>query len=177
MKHLLSFLLAAFAVPALAGETVALTPPNLADVDSLEEIIISGDRDSLSGARKAMVEAEERLYARFNELNKDDAFDIVCSEYAPTGTLLRRRVCEPRGLERWTSAEAQSILFSTEGTVTPNASASMKPVFVAESKKRMLDLIRKDPQLLRALLERARLEKHYEEIRKEKFKEHWIVWD
>jgi hypothetical protein len=177
VKHLLSFLLAASAVPALAGETVALTPPNIADVDALEEIIISGDRNSLSSARKAMVEAEDRLYARFNELNKDDAFDILCSEAAPIGTVLRKRVCEPRGLQQWTSAEARSILFNTEGTVTPNAAASMGPVFVAESKKRMLDLIRKDPELLRALLERARLEKHYEEIRKEKLKEQWAGWD
>ena len=42
-------------------------------------------------------------------------------------------------------------MFNTEGTVSPNASASMGPVFVAESKKRMLDLIRKDPVYYRPL--------------------------
>jgi len=46
-----------------------------------------------------------------------------------------------------------------------------------ELRKRTLDMLNKDPELKRALLERARLEQHYEALRKEKFRHRWIVWD
>jgi hypothetical protein len=46
-----------------------------------------------------------------------------------------------------------------------------------QMKKRTLEMIGKDPELKRALLERARLEQHFEELRREKFKDHFIVWD
>jgi hypothetical protein len=178
MKRLLSILLIVFAHPLWGAEaTVAVAPPNLAEVDALEEILIEGNRDSLSSARKAMEKAEDRLYDRFNELNPDDAFDIECGFEAPTGTRLKVRVCEVKGLQIWSQAEVGSLLFNTGSNVTMVLTASMRDVFMAEAKKRMLALIRKDPELMRALLERARLEKHYEELRKEKFSNRWIVWD
>jgi hypothetical protein len=178
MKHLLSSLLVVSAVPVLAGETtVAITPPNILDVETLEEVLIEGERDSLSSARKAIDEAEDRLYARFNELNDSDALDIECRMEAPTGTLLKRRVCEAKGLQDWTRPEVGALLFSTGGTFQPGASESARLSLMAEAKRRMLELLRKDPELLRALLERARLEKHYEELRKEKLKNRWVVWD
>jgi hypothetical protein len=178
MKPLLSFLLLVFAAPVLAVEpTVALTPPNIAEIQALEEVLIEGNRNSLSSARKAIDDAEDRLYARFNELSEGDAFDIECSVEAPTGTLLKRRMCHVKGLQPWDRAGAESILFSAGGTVSMVMTHVMREGFIAESKKRMRDLLRKDPELLRALLERARLEKHYEELRKEKFRNRWVVWD
>src|SRR5687767_3099518 len=113
MKHLLSLLFTLLAVPVLAGETVAVAPPNIMDVDALEEVIIEGDRDSLSAARKAIDEAEDRLYSRYNELNDADAYDIECAVEAPTGTLIKRRVCDAKGVTQWTAMEASTILMST----------------------------------------------------------------
>ena len=177
MKHLFSLLLVVTAVPALAGKTVAIAPPDLAEVETLEEVIVAGDRSSLSSARKAIDDAEDRLYARFNELNDVDAFDIVCRVEASTGTLIKKRACEAEGLGEWMSMEVATVLFSAGGMVPASTTGAMRELFMAESKKRMLQLLRKDAGLKRALLERARLEKHYEDLRKEKFAGHWIVWD
>ena len=43
-----------------------------------------------------MNDAEDRIYARFNELNEDDVFDVGCSIEPPTGTRLGRRMCRVR---------------------------------------------------------------------------------
>src|SRR5687767_12369274 len=114
MKCVLSLLLVVSAIPVVAGEaTVAITPPDITAVDALEEVLIEGNRHSLSSARKAMEDAEDRLYARFNELNEADAFDVECRWEAPTGTLLKSRVCEVKGLQAWSRAEVGSLLFNT----------------------------------------------------------------
>ena len=48
---------------------------------------------------------------------------------------------------------------------------------MVEMRKRVLERLKKDPDLLRALLERAKLQQHYEALRKKKFENAWVVWD
>jgi hypothetical protein len=43
--------------------------------------------------RQAVVEAEDRFHARYNELNDNDDFDVNCRQEARTGTKLERRIC------------------------------------------------------------------------------------
>lgn len=38
---------------------------------------------------------EEDFYDKFNELNLDDAYDIICYEYVPTMSHIPKRQCEP----------------------------------------------------------------------------------
>jgi len=59
--------------------------------DVLDEVLISGTR--LSELKKAVVAAEDRFYARYNELNKRDIFDIECQVDAPLGTRIPQRWC------------------------------------------------------------------------------------
>ena len=184
MKHLLSFLLATLAlaggpsIAVLAAETSAVAPADLSEIRDLEEIVVTGDR-TLSAAREAIVEAEDRFYNRYNELNTDDKFDIKC-RMQEQGSKFRVRVCIPRYVEEGTHAEAMKLLMpsSVGGAVMLASSETVGASLRAELKKRTLDLVRKDPELMRALLERARLEQYYQQLRKEKFKNgKWIVWD
>ena len=92
MNRLLALLLAVLAAPAIAGKTEALTPSNVDDVASLDEIVIQGDR-TLSAARQAIVDAEDRFYRRWNELNTNNDYDISCQSYTRTGTRLSTRLC------------------------------------------------------------------------------------
>jgi hypothetical protein len=67
-------------------DKAATTPTEL-----LDEVVVRGTR--LSELKAAIVEAEDRFYARYNELNNVDVFDIVCTIDSPTGTKINQRVC------------------------------------------------------------------------------------
>lgn len=164
-------------LPALAARTQAITPVDVMQVQALDEIIVGGDRDSLSAARKAVVEAEDRFYARFNAINDDHAYDMRCSVRAPTGSIVERRVCLPRLVDDAIEANTQEILRTTSGPVYRVPPEVLYASAMPEMKRRMLTLLKKDPELLRALLERTRLQQHFDELHKRKFDGHWVVWD
>lgn len=48
-----------------------------------------------SDLRELIVDVEDDFFARFNELNIDDEYDVYCYEYVPTMSHIKQRVCEP----------------------------------------------------------------------------------
>jgi len=46
--------------------------------------------------KKLLVQIEDDFFAKFNELNLDDDYDVVCYRFKPTGSHISRRVCEPQ---------------------------------------------------------------------------------
>lgn len=183
MRKWLWILLVAAPVPALAAGTVAVVPGDPGEVKSLEEVIVTGER-SLSAARMAIIAAEDRFYARWNSLNDDRRFDISCHEETPRDhhSRILRRVCEPAYIAQMTGQEGQQLMMAMQGGMSADGAVIAPPsgapalVLQQELRKRTLEMLGKDPELLRALLERARLEQHYETLHKEKFKDRWIVW-
>lgn len=171
----LSVLLAALLsfTPVLAEETVAVAPEDLSGMETLDEVVVTGKLDSLSAARQAVIAAEDRFYARYNELNTDDMMDIRCRFEAPTGSRIPRRVCQPKLVEEAARDEALRFLDTANGNAAPLTMDSMK----AELKARTLKLLAKDPELMRALLERARLEQYFNDLHARKFRNRWIAWD
>ena len=70
-------------------------PPRTATARQIEEIVVFPllrRRD----LRVRIETAEDNLFARFNELNEDDEFDIVCYRMKRTTSHISRRVCDPR---------------------------------------------------------------------------------
>ncbi|MEY2854153.1 MAG: hypothetical protein RL030_1285 [Pseudomonadota bacterium] len=184
MKKLVLFVLAAATAPAWAEKTVAVTPAEIDQIRELEEVIVTGDR-KLSAARKAIEEAEGRFYGRWNEINGDRAFDIHCFAETPTGTRLSTRVCVPLFVMNIQAAAAQQTLMAMQGGMSADGGNNVvvtdgTPLIMLQRealRKRMLELANSDPELKRALLERARLDQYYQALRKEKFKGRLIVWD
>lgn len=178
-------MLALAATPALGGKTVAIAPENLDALQSLDEVTVEGD-PSLSAARIAVQAAEDRFYRRWNNVNKDPKFDITCGMQTPGDhpSRIARRVCQPMFIERIaqdaaqrTMAAMQGSMGSQGGVVNVGVSEAEAMQLQRELRQRTLEALRKDPALQRALVEHARLAQHYEELRKEKFKDRWIVWD
>lgn len=169
----LLLLAAALSLPARGEDTIAVAPADLDAVETLDEIIVSGRLDSLSSAWKAVIEAEDRFYARYNELNQDDSMDITCRFEQPTGTRIPKRTCQARYFDEASRSEAMRVLGTMEGNVR-----SLRPdAMQAELKARTLKLLKTDPQLKRALLERARLDQYYQALRAGKLKEGKVVLD
>jgi hypothetical protein len=177
--QVLSVLLATLVpvVPVAAAETVAVAPADLSGIRTLDEVVVTGKLDSLPAAREAVIAAEDRFYARYNELNKDDMLDVQCRFEQPTGTRIPRRTCGTRMLDEETRAEAQTFVGMAEGTVNLVSAQALNAPVQAELRKRVLALTREDPQLLRALLERARLEQYYEDLSAKKFRTRKVVWE
>jgi hypothetical protein len=57
-----------------------------------DEIIVRGRRGA--DLRLEVERAENAIFARFNDINSDDRFDITCRLEAPIGSRIDRRVCE-----------------------------------------------------------------------------------
>lgn len=165
------------ACPAAAAKAVAVSPPDITRVQVLEEILVMGDRDSLSAARKAAAVAEDRVYDRFNAGNDDHAYDMVCSERAPTGSLIRQRMCLPRLVDDAMAAETARLVQGQGSTGVMLVPDALRQNAMTEVKRRLRERVRKDPELLRALLEHARLQSHVAALHQRKFQGRWIVWD
>jgi hypothetical protein len=68
-----------------------------------EEVVVVGR--SLGDLRRQIQLAQEAVFAKFNEINSDDAFDVRCRRVTPTGTHISQRVCEPNF---WRDAQAEA---------------------------------------------------------------------
>jgi hypothetical protein len=158
--------------PTFAAEE-PVQPP--ADIES---VIISGHLNKLREVQKAIVDAEDRFYARYNQLNKNHDFDIECSVEAPTGTRLEVRECLPKFAAALTKQDVRGLLSSgtsVDGGVFKPSAGGLISNRMPELKSRMAQVVRSDPELQRLLRERALLAQHYKELSEKKFKGHLIV--
>ncbi len=186
-RHLVCMLMALAVAPATslpAAETAAVAPPNVTEVKTLDEVVVTGNLESLSAARNAVLAAEDRFYARYNKLNKDSRFDVHCRQQTPSDHVSRftTRVCDPGYVDDATQIEALKMFPSNglqKGDVFVSLASAVlfRQAGLPELQRRTLELIRSDPELLRALLERARLQEHYDTLRQKKFKGRTIVSD
>jgi hypothetical protein len=150
---------------------------DIMNVQTLDEVVVTGRLDSLSGLQAAIVEAENRFYERWNELNDDDRLDVQCRVEAPTGTRLTRRRCEPRMVDDKTREAALAVVGVSEGAAHFNSTDAIRLDTAVELRKRTLVLLEHDAPLRRALLERARLQQLYDERRRERMAGRLVVWD
>lgn len=115
-------------LPALSSFVIAQesAPENQSASASDEtpyEIVITGEV-TRSRLRDMIIEVEEAFFARFNELNDDDDYDIQCYKYTPTMSHISERVCEPEFMIRARSSNASetTFLLGQGGRDTINAS-------------------------------------------------------
>jgi hypothetical protein len=140
-------------------------------------VVVTGKLGTLSGLTKAINEAEDRFYQRFNEINKDRTMDILCRVEAPTGTRLKHKSCYPQAVDDLTRDEALRFMGVTSGNINPTSPFAIQQAIRPELKQRTLEMLKKDPELLRALLEHARLTQMYAELRAKKLATSSVVWD
>lgn len=141
------------------------------ELEELDEAKVKATK--LWQMREKMVALEEQFYARYNELNKNDDFDVHCAMEAPLGTRLKKRVCRIEFYEDAQAREAQAFL---DGSVAPSADSVMLERR-DEFTKAMLGVINSDTRLRKLIREREELEKRYIAERKRRFKGKWILFE
>jgi hypothetical protein len=162
--------------PGAAPQGTPLTNKDGTPLQTLDDVVVTGKLNSLSGIRKAMVDAQDRFYNRWNELNKDPQWNVTCENIAPTGTRIAKRVCDPQKIADEQHDQAMYLL-GMGGNVRFTSVEEMRRVINPELKERMLKMVKVDPELMTALLEHAKLVQIYEDTRKKKFTGHLFVND
>lgn len=95
-------------------------------VGSLPYEVIVRPRVTRAHLRELITEVEDDFFAKFNELNLDDAYDIACYKHTPTMSHISERVCEPwfvLNTRNLNSSEVTMFLGST-GKWTPGSARS-----------------------------------------------------
>jgi hypothetical protein len=178
-----ALVLACLAMPVAATEQPA-TAPDSSRSEAIDEVLVRGTR--LRELRAEIVAAEDRFYARYNELNKVDDFDIACAEDAHTGTRIPRRRCFTKvqqdakaqhGLEVLQMFQQQSGSGPADPSQSDARSAGMTavgrppntdPVAVWEARfdeyrDNMLYLMKMHPELRRMAREAEKAQRRYDD--------------
>jgi hypothetical protein len=85
--------------PPAAADDPAPQPPAAVD----DEVIVRGQ--TRADLRLQIKLAEDAVFARFNEINSSDDFDIHCRDEMPLGSRIPRRVCQANF---WRDAQADA---------------------------------------------------------------------
>jgi len=160
------------ACPALAavpGTTVPVSPDEV-----LDEVEVKGVR--IWQLRAAVIKAEDRVIARYNDLNRDDDLDIECLSNTPTGTRLSFRYCRTKLQKRtqqddswnWISSALSMQLEPGMGT-SPPPPLPETPTRLLERmedyKKNLATLLQDDPRLRELVKEHSDARRRYEAAR------------
>jgi hypothetical protein len=136
----------------------------------LDEVIVEGS--PLWKLRREIRETEDRFYARYNELNTNDDFDVYCAKQAALGSRLRSTRCR---IAFYQDAEIAAVQAYLTGGFAPDPEI----VFLErwdEYRRQALAVINSDVNLRRLVHRREELGKSYQKARKDYFKDRWIRW-
>jgi len=132
--------------------------PSAEDRALVEEVIVIGLRP-INSIRHEITNTEDLIYATFNELNDEDAFDIICTKEAPIGSQIRRRVCRSRFMVESETQAFMDFLDTGYGEV----SLSRQRLVIQHQSEIMADLANKNPAFLQLLKRRWALRQVYEQ--------------
>lgn len=112
--------------------------------------------------RDEIVKIQTEFYAVFNRNNDDDAFDVVCHKFTPTGSNIPQTGCEPGFVTARRGENANDYRLGTDELLTQDAlMQELQPQF-AQLTERMNALAASDQyfrelgQILQMLNERLR---------------------
>jgi len=158
-------------VLASAGAAQVASAAAATESTELPEVQVMGKR--LSQMRQDIIKTEDKFFALFNELNKDDDYDVHCGNEARTGTRLKQRVCRVHYYEKAQADEARAFLTGDYAPPADMIALERGP----EYEKKALAVINAHPELRKLIRERDALEKKYNATRKERFKGRWILFE
>lgn len=146
---------------------LALSPCTLSaqtsETEEVLEIEVRGYR-RLSVLLNAIDEAEDHMYAVFNDLNDDDRYDIHCLREAPLGTRIRQKVCKPEFLESAERETALDFVSAAQGSAYANTATPTNAVIGFEMpnlEEKMREIALSRPEFAEALTRLYLLQEQY----------------
>ncbi len=93
--------------------------------EPVEEITVHAD-DTITALRHRLRAVDEQFFARYNELNSNDDFDMICKRETRIGSQIPRRVCLSR-LHRAMISESSTDVAEDMADGTDNAIVDESP--------------------------------------------------
>ena len=142
----------------------------------LEEVEVIGKK--LHQLQRELVQAQDRFYALYNELNTNDDFDIHCLMEARTGALIRKRECRLEFLMEASAQEAQDFYLSITGSAMGSAAISPQMQWLQrqdEYRRNIRAVLEAHPQLIELAADWMQRQRQYDKARKERLKGRLIL--
>ncbi len=148
----------------------------------LDEVVVNGAQ--LDQVMKELVEAEDRFFRRYNELNTKNDFDIQCQKEARIGTRLKKRHCRAGFEEKAIAEEGQEagkIFQSIQDQFRQGASnpvvgggplvpgVQVMEMRRPEFREHMKEVVSRNPELIELLQKHAELIDRYNDLRRKLF--------
>lgn len=128
LSRLALMLSAVLAIPAQAAEETVGLPAEAAnpleELTKLEEVRVRGRL-----VANAVVAAETRFFRLYNQLNKDNRYDVHCGDMRLDDSLVMVRTCVPEFLDRYRPAQPYWIPTSAPPTCVGFCSGMRNPGF------------------------------------------------
>jgi len=140
------------------ASATGVSTPSAEDRALVEEVIVIGLRP-ITSIRHEITNTEDLIYETFNDLNDEDAYDIICTKEAPIGSQIRRRVCRSRFMIESETQAFMDFLDTGYGEV----SLSRQQLVIKHQGELMADLANKNPAFLQLLKKRWALRQVYEQ--------------
>lgn len=144
-------------------------------MEELDRVDVYGTRTDLSRMRQAVIDAEDRFYEKYNDINSNDEFDVRCRVEARTGTRLTTRTCRPLYQEDAVQEGAKQAIelrqkfqsFGGEAHLGSNSPPVPAAIMIMarrqDFEQNMRDVVRAHPELLKLLETRAAAARDLEE--------------
>jgi uncharacterized protein len=152
---------------ALLGAVVCLgtaldaqeTGPAVAEPTATPEDVIIVREKEIEDLRLRVERAEDDVFARFNEINSDDSYDIHCYERGPIDSRIARRVCLSNAARAADTAIADATVRAMQGSGvgTSTGVAQARRATQRDTEQRVHDelgRLAQDDPTLRARVER-----------------------
>jgi hypothetical protein len=138
----------------------------------LDEVLVVGT--PLWKLRQKTIKVEDSFYALYNQLNKDQDFDVHCHIETPTDRIIKERICRVALIENAQEVEVQAMM---DGHSAPPADM-VAQARQADFEKHFLQVVNSDPRLRKLVREREALEKQYGEELKRRVANHsWFQFE
>jgi hypothetical protein len=155
----------ALAGPLACAEEAAPTPP------SMPELSVESQRERLHALKDELVSLEDQFFSEYNKVNDVWYYRVRCT--SGSQNLATIHTCRPV-FQEW--AERDEALRWWD----PNAGSAALNDFrlrVPGYRKHLVDVVQKNPQLLKLLQQRNETRRNYDALYTEMHKDKTWVWD
>lgn len=140
--------------------------------DPVEDIVITADREKLSKLKREIEKSGDAFFDAYNTVNTDPEYSVSCLVDYPWARW-RVHTCTPQFVldARWDGVGRRAL---AARALKADARVVLK---YADYRKHLLEVVEKNPKLIKLLEDYNMLTKHYQTVLDEKLKGKWIVFD
>ncbi len=142
-----------------------------------DEVTIKSEREKLHALKAEVYKLEDQFFSAYNKLNDVPGYEVRCS-WENSG-MYKVHACRP-AIQEWAEREAALGLIVNQGATGGGTAASAANALRLRTpayQKHLVELVEKNPQLLKVLEQRAEAQKNYDQLWTKMHKGKFWVWD